>query len=157
LHSHGLTDIQSSRQAAAALAPLAGRFSAILYSLGLIGVGMLAIPTLTGSAAYACAETFRWRQGLDNKWMRAKAFYAVIVGSSVAGIFLDFMNLNPIRALYWSAVINGLLAPFLLTGIFIVVRDRKIMAGHTATRPRQLVLFLTMVMMFGAAIGMFVI
>lgn len=157
LHRHGLFNITTSREAAEALEPLAGRFSAMLYTFGLLGVGLLAIPTLTGSAAYAFAETFRWRQGLDASWMRARAFYAVIICSSVIGIFMDFVHFNPIKALYWSAVINGLLAPFLLAGIFIVIRDRKIMYGQTAPRLRQALLFITMVMMFGAGIAMFVL
>lgn len=156
LNAHGKTEIESSRQAAEALAPLAGKFSSILYSIGLLGVGFLAIPTLTGSAAYACAETFRWRQGLDLSWVRARAFYAVIVVSSLLGVVFDLFHFNPIKALFYSAVVNGLLAPFLLYGILTVVRDRKIMNGHPAPKWRQAVLFITMLFMFGAAAAMFI-
>lgn len=157
LHKSGMTEIETSRQAAAALVPLAGRFSSLLYTLGLLGVGLLAIPTLTGSAAYACAETFRWRQGLDRTWIRARAFYGIIIFSGFLGIVFDFMKFNPIKALYWSAVINGLLAPFLLLGIFSVIRDRKIMNGQTAPKLRQIVLLVTIIFMFAAALGMFLV
>lgn len=155
LNRHGLTHVETSRQAAEALVPLAGRFASLLYTLGLLGVGLLAIPTLTGSAAYAFAETFRWRQGLDQSWSRAKAFYLVILASSATGILFDLLRVNPIQALYWSAVINGLLAPFLLVGIFVVMRDSKLMNGQAAPRLRQAILLLTMLLMFGAGLGMF--
>jgi Mn2+/Fe2+ NRAMP family transporter len=156
LNHAGLTEIATSREAAEALAPLAGRFSSLLYTLGLLGVGMLAIPTLTGSAAYACAETFRWRQGLDMKWIKARAFYAVILASGIFGVLFDLFEFNPIKALLYSAILNGLLAPFLLGGILLVVRDRKIMNGNPAPWFRQLILFITMIFMFAAAIGMFI-
>jgi Mn2+/Fe2+ NRAMP family transporter len=155
LNANGKTEIETSRQAAEALAPLAGRFSSLLYTIGLLGVGFLAIPTLTGSAAYACAETFRWRQGLDLKWVRARAFYAVIAVSGFFGVVFDLFQFNPIKALFYSAVVNGLLAPFLLYGILTVVRDRKIMNGHPAPKWRQAILFITMLFMFAAAAAMF--
>ncbi|MGZ3723529.1 MAG: Nramp family divalent metal transporter [Bdellovibrionales bacterium] len=156
LHRGGKTEIETSRQAAEALVPLAGHFSSLLYTLGLLGVGVLAIPTLTGSAAYACAETFRWRQGLDAKWIKARAFYSVILVSGIFGVLFDLFKFNPIKALFYSAVLNGLLAPFLLVGILTVIRDRKIMNGHPAPISRQVVLFITMLFMFAAAVCMFV-
>lgn len=155
LHKNGFTNIETSRQAAEALVPLAGRFAALLYTVGLLGVGFLAIPTLTGSAAYALAETFGWDHGLDAKLGKAKAFYAVILVSTVFAIAFDFSGINPIKALYWSAVINGLLAPFLLLGIFLVVRDKVIMKGQPTSKLGQLAIGSTILLMFGAAIGMF--
>ena len=133
LHRHGITHIETSRQAAEALAPIAGRFAALLYTVGIIGVGLLAIPTLSGSAAYAFAETFRWRHGLDLKLRNARYFYGVVILSTAAGIALDFANVNPIRALYWTAIVNGLLAPFLLIGILLVASDRKLMSGQPSS------------------------
>jgi NRAMP (natural resistance-associated macrophage protein)-like metal ion transporter len=156
LHRHGITHIETSRQAAEALTPLAGRFATILYTVGIIGVGLLAIPTLSGSAAYAFAETFRWRFGLDQKLRSARYFYGVVVLSTMAGITLDFADVNPIKALYWSAVLNGLLAPFLLVAILLIASDRKLMAGQPSSGLSRTVVVLTTLLMFFAAIGMFV-
>jgi NRAMP (natural resistance-associated macrophage protein)-like metal ion transporter len=156
LHTHGVTSIETSRQAAEALKPLAGTFAATVFTLGIIGVGLLAIPTLTGSAAYAFAETFHWRHGLDQKFKAARAFYGVIILSTVIGIALDFAHVNPVKALFWTAVVNGLLAPFLLVGILIVACDRKIMMHQPSSLLGRLVVGVTTLVMFGAAIGMFV-
>lgn len=156
LHAHGITNIQTSKDAAAALYPLAGTFAGTLFTLGIVGVGLLAIPTLTGSAAYALAETFAWREGLDQRFRGARPFYLVIIVSTVIGIAMDFLKVNPVRALYWTAVINGLLAPFLLVGIIFVAFDRKIMKEQPSAISSIIVVSLAMLLMFGAAIGMFV-
>ena len=129
LHRHGITNIETSRQAAEALRPLAGVFASTLYTLGVIGVGMLAIPTLTGSAAYAFAETFSWQEGLDEPFRGAIPFYAVVILSTILGIALDVLSINPLKALFYTAVINGVLAPFLLVGILVAASDRKLMQG----------------------------
>jgi NRAMP (natural resistance-associated macrophage protein)-like metal ion transporter len=155
LHKHGVTNIETSKQAAEALLPLAGRFAYVLYTAGLIGVGFLAIPTLAGSAAYAFAETFQWRQGLNQKLKRARAFYAVVIGATLVGIGLDFADVNPVKALFWTAVINGVLAPFLLIGILLVASDAKIMNGQPSSRLSLALVGITTVTMFGAAIGLF--
>jgi NRAMP (natural resistance-associated macrophage protein)-like metal ion transporter len=156
LHVHGITKIETTRQAAEALAPFAGKFAATLFTVGILGVGLLAIPTLTGSAAYAFAETFHWRQGLDQKFKSARAFYGIIIFSTIVGIALDFAHVNPVKALFWTAVINGLLAPFLLVGILLVACDPKIMHRQCSSLLGRTVVGLTAVVMFGAAIGMFV-
>ena len=156
LNAHGMSEITSSRQVAEALRPLAGDAAMLLYTIGIIGVGLLAIPTLTGSAAYAFSETFRWRGGLDEKWGQAQAFYGVIVFSTLIGVAMDYLGINPVAALFWTAVINGVLAPFLLIGILIVARDGKIMHGQPSSRLSQLVVALTIVVMFGAALGTFI-
>jgi NRAMP (natural resistance-associated macrophage protein)-like metal ion transporter len=156
LHRHGVMNVETSKQAAEALAPIAGRFAALLYTVGLLGVGFLAIPTLTGSAAYALAETFGWDQGLDAPLGKARAFYTVVLVSTVIAVVLDFSDINPIKALYWSAVVNGVLAPFLLLGILMVIRDRTIMKNQPTSLAGQLVVATTTILMFGAAIGMFV-
>jgi NRAMP (natural resistance-associated macrophage protein)-like metal ion transporter len=156
LNRHGITNIETSKQAAEALAPLAGKFASFLYTIGILGVGFLAIPTLTGSAAYALAETFGWDNGLDAALGKAKAFYAVVIMSTLFAVLFDFVDLNPLKTLYWSAVINGLLAPFLLVGILWVVCDSKIMLNQSPPMHSKIVIGLTTVLMFGAAIGMFI-
>jgi Mn2+/Fe2+ NRAMP family transporter len=156
LHAHGKTHIESSREAAEALLPVAGRWASTLYTLGIFGVGCLAIPTLAGAAAYAFAETFRWHEGLDRKPRRAREFYSIVVVSTALGILLDFLHVNAIRILYGSAVINGLLAPFLLVAILILASDTKTMHGQPSSRLSRIVVGLTTILMFAAAVGMFV-
>ena len=155
LNRHGLTHPRSSLEIARALEPLAGRFAELLYAVGLIGVGLLAIPTLTGSAAYAFAETFGWRQGLDRGFRGARAFYLVVIGSTALAVATDLAKISAIDAMYWSAVINGLLAPLLLAGIYAVAVDRKIMLGVPISVPLRIVLGSTCVLMLLAAAGMF--
>jgi NRAMP (natural resistance-associated macrophage protein)-like metal ion transporter len=156
LHAHGQPNVESSSQAAAALAPLAGRFASLLYALGLVGTGLLAIPTLTGSAAYALADSFRWRQGLDQKLHRAEAFYGVIVASTGLAVALDGFGFNPLRALYWSAVVNGALSPFLLVVLLLVISDRKLMNGQPSPWLTRAVVGATAALMFLALGVLFV-
>ncbi len=157
LHAHGVTKIETSKQAAEALRPLAGSLAYFLYTAGLIGVGLLAIPTLTGSAAYAFAETFAWREGLDQRFRGARPFYFVIIVSTVIGIAMDFLKINPVKALFWTAIINGILAPFLLVGILYVASDRKLMLNQPSPVLSRVVVAIAALAMFGAAIGMFVL
>src|SRR6202035_252809 len=126
------------------------------YTVGLLGVGALAIPTLSGSAAYAFAETFGWNQGIDERFGRARAFYTVVIIATSIGVVLDFANVNPVKALYWTAILNGLLAPFLLLGILIFASNRQLMAGQPSSRVSQVIVLTTTIAMFGAAVGMFV-
>jgi len=157
LHSHGITKIETSRQAAEALRPFAGRFAATLFTVGIVGVGFLAIPTLAGSAAYAFAETFKWRQGLDKSLKQARYFYAIILLSTGAAVCLNFAGINPVKALYWTAVINGLLAPFLLLAILIVASDRKMMEWQPSSRLGWGIVAVATGMMFIAGVAMFVV
>jgi NRAMP (natural resistance-associated macrophage protein)-like metal ion transporter len=157
LNKHGIVNIETSRQAAEALKPFAGSFAAALFTWGIVGVGFLAIPTLAGSAAYAFAETLGWRQGLSKKLRQARWFYALILGSTAVGVALDFIGINPVKALYWTAVINGLLAPFLLVAILIVARDKKLMQGQPSSRLGWFVVAATTVAMFVAGVAMFVV
>ena len=157
LNRHGITNIETSRQAAEALRPFAGNFAATIFTLGVVGVGFLAIPTLAGSAAYAFAETLGWRQGLSKKLSGARWFYAVILLSTGVGVALDFIGINPVKALYWTAVINGLLAPFLLVAILIVAADKKLMQGQPSSRLGWIVVAITTAAMFVAGIAMFVV
>jgi NRAMP (natural resistance-associated macrophage protein)-like metal ion transporter len=157
LNRHGITHIETSRQAAEALRPFAGNFAATLFTVGIIGVGFLAIPTLAGSTAYAFAETLGWRQGLNKKMNQARWFYALILISTGVGITLDFIGINPVKALYWTAVINGLLAPFLLVGILLVASDKKLMQGQPSSRLGWIVVAVTTAAMFAAGAAMFVV
>jgi Mn2+/Fe2+ NRAMP family transporter len=155
LHRHGVTHIETSRQAAEALRPLAGKFAMSLFTLGIVGVGFLAIPTLAGSTSYAFAETLGWHQGLDKKLNQARAFYALILFSTAVGIALDFAGINPVKALYWTAVINGLLAPFLLVAILVVASDKKLMQGQPSSRLGWMIVAITTALMFVAGAAMF--
>jgi NRAMP (natural resistance-associated macrophage protein)-like metal ion transporter len=157
LNRHGITNIETSRQAAEALRPFAGKFATTLFTLGIVGVGFLAIPTLAGSAAYAFAETLGWRQGLNKKLRQARWFYALILASTGVGVGLDFIGVNPVRALYWTAVINGLLAPFLLIAILIVAADSRLMQGQPSSRLGWIVVAVTTIAMFAAGVAMFVV
>ena len=157
LYTHGQTQLATSADVAAALRPLAGRFAMLLYTIGTVGTGLLAIPTLAGSAAYAFAETFNWRQGIDEKFTRARAFYAIIGVSITIGVAMDFIGISAVKALYWTAVINGLLAPFLLVGILHAASDRKLMRGQPSSWLARLVVGVTTVAMFTAAVAMFVV
>ena len=157
LHRHGITNIETSRQAAEALRPLAGVFASTLYTLGVIGVGILAIPTLTGSAAYAFAETFSWKEGLDEPFRGAIPFYAVVILSTLLGIALDVLNINPLKALFYTAVINGVLAPFLLVGILVAASDRKLMQGQPSSWLSRIIVGITALVMFAASAAMFIL
>jgi len=157
LHRHGITEITTTKEAAEALRPLAGPFATLLYTLGLIGVGCLAIPTLAGSAAYAFAETFDWPQGLDEPYDGARAFYLILVASIACGIVMDFLRLSPIKMLYWTAIINGLLAPFLLIGIYLVATDSKLMKRQASSGLNRVVVLLTIIAMLGAGVALFVV
>jgi Mn2+/Fe2+ NRAMP family transporter len=157
LHRHGITQIKNSSDAIQALQPLAGRFAALLFAIGLVGVGFLAIPTLAGSAAYAFAETFGFRQGLDEKLLRARAFYGIMALSIVLGIALTFTPIRPMDALFWTAVINGVLAPFLLVGILLVASDRRVMQNQPSSLFALGVVGVTTMGMFLAAAGLFLL
>jgi Mn2+/Fe2+ NRAMP family transporter len=157
LNKHGIVHIETSRQAAEALRPFAGNFAATLFTLGIVGVGFLAIPTLAGSTAYAFAETLGWRQGLNKKLRQARWFYGLILVSTGVGVGLDFIGINPVKALYWTAVINGLLAPFLLVAILIVAADKKLMQSQPSSRLGWIVVVITTVAMFVASVAMFVV
>ena len=130
LFTSGKHDIASGADAAAALQPLAGNFAGLLFACGMIGAGILAVPVLTGSAAYALSEVFGWKRGMHHSWSRAKPYYAAITTSTVIGIAINFLGLNPIDALVWSSVLMGVLAVPLLILLMRSAGDRRIMGDH---------------------------
>ncbi len=151
LHAHGITDIQSATQAAQALRPIAGTFAFLLFALGIIGTGLLAVPVLAGSAAYAASEVFGWKEGLDRKPMQAKAFYGVIAVAGAGGVLLSTIGINPMKALYWSAVLNGLLAPPLMVLVMLLARDRAVMGELRISLPLATMGWLATAVMGGVA------
>jgi len=125
--SHGLFDIQTSSQAAQALVPLAGRFASLVFAIGVIGVGLMAVPVLSASASYALSEAFGWKEGLYKKFRDAHGFYGVITISTLIGLLINFVGINPIQALIWAAVLNGVVTPPLIAVILKLANDKKIM------------------------------
>ena len=134
LHVAGITQIQTSAQAALALRPIAGEFSFLLFSLGIIGTGMLAVPVLAGATAYAVADSFGWRQGLDRKLFEAKEFYAIIAFATLGGVLLDFTPIDPIKALFWSAVINGVIAVPIMAVMMLMATRVEVMGQFVIKR-----------------------
>ena len=130
LFKSGETNIKSAADAAEALKPLAGDFAGVLFAVGMIGAGLLAVPILSGSAAYAVAEAFGWRYGLDHTWSKAKEFYAVIIVATALGTALNFLGIDPIDALFWTAVINGVIAPPLLVLVMLAARNERVMGDQ---------------------------
>jgi len=127
LHTEGLTDIASASQAAEALRPIAGDFAFALFAIGIIGTGLLAVPILAGSAAYAVSETFGWVEGLNRRPREAKAFYGAIALATAGGVALNLIGIDPMTALYWAAVVNGLLAPPLMVVTMLIAKNRTVM------------------------------
>jgi NRAMP (natural resistance-associated macrophage protein)-like metal ion transporter len=155
LHASGMIHIQTSSQAAEALRPIAGRFAFAIFAAGIIGTGLLAVPVLAGSGAYALADCFRWREGLDQRLFRAKAFYAAIAVATMAGVGLNFTSVDPVKALYWSAVVNGVLAAPVMTTVMLIATNRNVM-GQLTLRPGLRILgWFATAIMFGASIGFF--
>jgi NRAMP (natural resistance-associated macrophage protein)-like metal ion transporter len=135
LHAAGITEIQTASQAAEALRPLAGELTFVLFSAGIIGTGMLAVPVLAGSAAYAVAEAFDWKTGLDRQLFEAKEFYALVTFATMGGVMLNFSGIDPIKALLWSAVINGLIAVPIMVVMMLLAQRRDVM-GEFVVSPR---------------------
>jgi Mn2+/Fe2+ NRAMP family transporter len=155
LHAHGTTHIETTKDAAEALRPIAGQGAYLLFTVGLVGTGLLAIPTLAGSAAYAFAETFHWRFGLNEKFRRAVPFYGVYVASILGGVVLNLVGVSAVHALVWSAVLNGLLAPIVLAALAAVIVDRKLMKGQPSPPWMVVVVASTAALMAAAGVAMF--
>lgn len=155
LHAAGVTDIDSAARAASALRPLAGEFAYGLFALGVLGVGLIGVPVLAASGAYALAEAMGWHEGLERKWRDARGFYAIIGVSVLAGLGIQYSPISPMKALFWSAVINGVVAVPLLVVILLLVSKRAVMGAFTASGPLRLLGWMTVAVMGVAAVGMF--
>ena len=157
LHASGVTDIQTSSQAADALRPIAGELTFFVFAAGIVGTGLLAVPVLAGSGAYALSEAFHWREGLDLRLFQAKSFYATIAVSTMAGVGLNFTTLDPVKALYWSAVLNGILATPVMAAVMLVACNARIMGRLVLPAPLRIAGWLATVIMLAASIGFFVL
>jgi NRAMP (natural resistance-associated macrophage protein)-like metal ion transporter len=154
LHAAGKTDIQTAAQAAEALRPVAGNFAYALFSIGIIGTGMLAVPVLAGSSAYAVCEIGGWNEGLDNMPWQAAGFYTVIAVAVAIGVAMDYSAIDPIKALFWSAVINGVIAVPMMFAMMYVVGNKTLMGEFTAGRSLKLLGWASTLVMLAAAIAM---
>jgi len=134
LHRQGVTQIDTAAQAAEALRPVAGEFAFTLFAAGIIGTGLLAVPVLAGSAAFAVAEIFGWKEGLEYKPQQAAGFYSIVVLATAMGILIDWSNLDPMKALFWSAVLNGLAAVPIMAAMMVVASRRKVMGKFVERR-----------------------
>lgn len=154
LHLHGVTDIQTSAQAAEALRPLAGEFAFVLFSAGIIGTGLLAVPILAGSAAYAVAEAFKWRTGLGRTLPHAKGFYTILAIATLLGVALNFTSIDPIKALFWSAVINGVIAVPIMVVMMLMAARPDVMGQFVVTRRLRILGWLATAVMALAVLAM---
>jgi NRAMP (natural resistance-associated macrophage protein)-like metal ion transporter len=155
LNAHGITDIQTSSQAAEALRPIAGEFTFAVFAAGIIGVGLLAVPVLAGSAAYALGEALHWPTGLSRAPRDARAFYGTIAVATLLGVCINFVRLDPIKALFWSAVVNGVVAVPLMAMIMVMARQKRVMGSFTIPSPLAAMGWLTTGVMAVAVAGMF--
>jgi NRAMP (natural resistance-associated macrophage protein)-like metal ion transporter len=153
LHAHNITDIQTGDQAAKALQllvktfPNAGEISKAIFAVGIIGTGLLAIPVMAGSSAYVLSDVFGWKQGLNKKFSQAKAFYFVIAASTIIGLWINFSTVDPIKALVYTSVINGLVAPPVIVAIISVANDKMILKGNVNSKLQNIIAWLTVVIM----------
>jgi NRAMP (natural resistance-associated macrophage protein)-like metal ion transporter len=154
LHNNGVTDIQSSADAAKALEPVAGKFAFAIFALGIVGTGLLAVPVLAGSAAYAVGESRRWPVGLARRPIEAKAFYATVAVATILGILINFSPVNPIRALFWSAVINGVVAVPVMVVMMLMTGREAVMGRFVVKGPLRLAGWTATAVMTLAALGM---
>ncbi len=155
LHTHGITNIQTSSQAAEALRPIAGNLVFVIFGLGIIGTGLLALPVLAGSAAFALGETFNWHVGLARTPRRAPAFYAAITAATLVGVGLNFTPLDPIKALFWSAVINGVVAVPIMVILMLLASRTSVMGRFTLRPALRAFGWIATAVMAAAAVGMF--
>lgn len=153
----GITNIETAEQAASLLRPLAGDAAYLLFTLGIVGTGLLALPVLAGSASYAFAEAFYWHEGLSKKFHQARGFYVVIIVSMFVGLIINFLGVNPMRMLFYAAVLNGIISPVLLLMIFVVGNDKKIMGKYASGVLSNLLTGVTFLLMFFAAVALIVL
>lgn len=156
LHRNGVLDVQTSAQAAKALEPIAGRFAFFLFAAGIVGTGLLAVPVLAGAAAYSVAETFRWRGSLQRKPHKAKRFYGVLTAATLIGLSLNLVKIDPVRALFWSAIINGVVAVPVMVVVMLLSANRRVMGEFGVPILLKTVGWIATAAMFLATVAMFV-
>jgi len=157
LHAKGVTSIETAADAASALRPIAGDFAFALFGIGIVATGLLALPVLAGSAAYAIAEAMGWKEGLEEKARDAKGFYAVITVATLTGLILTFSGLDPIKALFWSAVINGVIAVPLMVVIMLLAVRKGVMGQFPITLIQRIFGWGATAVMAAASVAMFVL
>ena len=157
LNAKGITNIETSAQAAEALRPVAGPFAFLLFAIGIIATGLMAVPVLAGSAAYGLAELFGWPQGLDREWHQAGAFYGTIAAATLGGVALTFVGLDPVTALYWSAVVNGVLAAPVMAVMMLIAGNSRAMGELTLSWPLRMLGWLATAVMAVASVAFFVV
>jgi Mn2+/Fe2+ NRAMP family transporter len=156
LHAGGVTDINTAAQAASALRPLAGKFAYTLFALGILGVGLIGVPVLAGSGAYALSEAMGWNEGLERKPSDARGFYGIIAVSVLAGLIIQYSPISPMKALFWSAIINGVVAVPLLVVITLLASKKSVMGKYTASRTLIVLGWMTTAVMGAAAVCMLI-
>ena len=154
LNANGKTDISTGADAAEALKPVAGDFAGVIFAIGMIGTGLLAVPVLAGASAYAVSETFGWRSGLDEHWQRARPFYGVIALATLVGLVIPFTGIKPIDALFFTSILNGVAAPFLLVVIMLAARNKKVMGRQTIGPVLTALGWIVTLAMFAALVGL---
>ena len=154
LHANGKIDISTGADAAQALGPLAGDLAGLIFAFGMIGTGLLAVPVLAGASAYAVSETFGWREGLDEDWRTARPFYGIVALATIVGLVIPFTGVKPIDALFFTSVLNGVAAPFLLVVIMLAARNTKVMGRQTIGPVLTALGWITTVAMFAALVGL---
>ena len=155
LHKNGATTIDTAAQAAQALRPIAGQFAFALFAAGIVGTGLLAIPVLAGSAAYAVAESRRWPIGLGLTWLEARGFYAILAAATLIGMIVVFTNLDPIKALVWAAIVNGVIAVPIMAVMMLLAANPRVMGGLPISRRLSAMGWLATLVMFAAVVAMF--
>ena len=155
LHAHGVTDIETSSQAAEALRPIAGRFTFIVFAAGIIGTGLLALPVLAGSAAYATGEALGWHVGLARRPGRARAFYVAIAAATGVGAVLNVVGLDPVKALFWSAVVNGVVAVPIMAAMLVLACRPAVMGQFALGWTLRMLGWVATAVMAAAAVAMF--
>jgi Mn2+/Fe2+ NRAMP family transporter len=156
LHKNGVTSIETSAQAAEALRPIAGQFAFLVFALGIIGTGLLAVPVLAGSGAYALGEARRWPTGFSRNWQEAKAFYATVALATLVGMVMNFSGLDPIKALYWSAVLNGIVAVPVMVMMMMMAARSDIMGRFVVAGALKWLGWIATAVMAAAVVAMLV-
>ena len=157
LNAHGITQINTAKDAAEALKPFVGPYAYLVFTLGIVSMGLLAIPVLAGSSSYALAEVMGWKEGLNKKFHQAPQFYGVIIVSTLVGLLIPLLGIDPIKALFYTGVFYGITAPILIFAILHIVNNKKLMGIHTNSPVSNFLGYLVMFLMAAVAIGAFVL